>query len=59
MRIQPLHQSNYNSNQSFQGVKFPLKPIVACNTSKGSTQTSNLSFWQKVKAAWNLVNKLQ
>ncbi len=58
-------QQNYN-NQSFQAIKPQFNPVfgnqlavVNKTISKASSNVNELSFWQKVKKAWNLVNKLQ
>ena len=64
MRIVHVQQ-NYN-NQTFQGIKPPFKPVLVTQLAgvnnkitKATGNVNELSFWQKVKKAWDLVNKLQ
>ena len=68
MKINSIQQQNYN-RQSFQAVKNPakVKPIIERQILNVEKQTNNvsttgvkeLSFVQKMKEAWKLVNKLQ
>jgi hypothetical protein len=68
MKINSIQQQNYN-RQSFQAVKNPakVKPIIErqiLNVEKQANNVSTkgvkeLSFVQKIKEAWKLVNKLQ
>ena len=64
MRIVQIQQ-NYDK-QSFQAIKPQFKPVLDKQLAlankkitKSASNVNELSFWQKVKKAWDLVNKLQ
>ena len=70
MKTSPIQQQNYNQYQSFKALK-PKTQAKFVNAgvakiAKGAKDFANprnesrmASFWQRVKAAWNLANKLQ
>lgn len=66
MRIDSIQKQSCN-NQSYKALKMTQKTQAVydkvINNAQGSikkvTKETKTSFWQKMKDAWNLVNKLQ